>query len=129
MLRPAGGRRIFLPDGERYEGSTLDDARHGAGTCHYFNGDKYDGQVPRSPRQPRVSIPCVLVRLVEIPRARPCGSETYNTPSNLSPRPASDLEASPGHSESVAPSERSSARPGPSTGRPPAHLAAAGCRF
>ncbi len=45
--RPAaGGRKIFLPDGERYEGSTLDDARHGTGVCHYLNGDKYDGQVP-----------------------------------------------------------------------------------
>ena len=40
-----GGRRIFLPDGERYDGTTLDDVRHGAGVCHYLNGDKYEGQV------------------------------------------------------------------------------------
>ena len=36
---------VFLPDGERYEGSTLHDARHGAGVCHYLDGDEYEGQV------------------------------------------------------------------------------------
>ena len=38
-------RRIFFPDGERYDGTTRDDVPHGAGVCHYVNGDKYEGQV------------------------------------------------------------------------------------